>query len=400
MSWLDGLLATLNTLQRGLLALLQRMGLAPDVHGQPAWPFDARVSAAMLSIDAGHARQVAWVLALLALALLALLLAALLRWAWRRPRAAGAATGLALASAAAAAWAWPAPALLWTPATPTSWHQLPAGQQAGAALQGRRLYQQHCLACHGERGDGDGPQARAAAATGERWPPTLNRALLWQRSDGELFWHLRHGIRDPDGRPRMPALPADVPDAAVWQLITWLQWHAAGQQLARGGEWQLPVAAPDVQVQCDQAVPRPLSALRGQRLRLVALAPGQPPLPEDPRFQTVTLRAYLMNGASNARADDGCHAESAAAWQAYALVAGVAPEALAGTEFLIDRDGWLRARRRAGDPPWSEAMLVCRSPTAAAAPAAMSAPGADPLDRLLARLDAEPLRPVRGGRLH
>lgn len=396
---LDILLPALAALQQGLLSALHALGLAPVLHGQPAWPFERRVSAAMLTIDAGHARQVAWVLALLALAGLGGAVSAVLALpCWRWPRAVAAALGLALAAGAGALAAWPDPALLWAPATPTSWHRLPPAAAQAGALQGEALYARHCLACHGAQGDGDGPRAQAEAAAGRRWPPTLNRGLLWQRSDGELFWHIRHGMVDADGRRRMPGLPGGEPDEAVWQLIAWLQWRAAGQQLARAGEWQLPVAAPALSVRCDGGPPRPLAALRGQRLRLVALAPGQAPLPEDPRFQTVTLRPLAAGAAVAA---GGCQAESAAAWQAYALIAGVPAQALAGTEFLLDRGGWLRARRRAGDPPWSEAMLVCRSNNPAEAGARAAAQAlADPLDRLLARLDAEPVRAVRGGRLH
>jgi hypothetical protein len=38
------------------------------------------------------------------------------------------------------------------------------------------------------------------------------------------------------------------------------------------------------------------------------------------------------------------------AWHAYAIMAGVAPDQLAGTEFLIDADGWLRATFRPMTP--------------------------------------------------
>lgn len=217
--------------------------------------------------------------------------------------------------------------------------------------------------------------------------------MLWRRSDGELFWHIRHGMSDAQGRNTMPGPPDELPDEAVWQLVGWLQLHAAGQQLARAGEWQLPLAAPPVTVQCDGGPPRPLRALQGQRLRIVALGPRQPAPREDPRFQTVLLSPV-------ARTQEGCLAVSEAAWQAYALVAGVSSQALAGTEFLLDRGGWLRARRRPDDVPWSDAMLVCRGNDMPSQAMRVSAAAGDGLDRLLARMDAEPVRPVRGGRLH
>jgi mono/diheme cytochrome c family protein len=387
---LDALLALVTTLEQRLLDGLHALGLAPLVHGQPAWPFDVRVSVAMLTLDPSHARRVGIVLLLLAAALLALLLAALLRWPLAARKSSALALGVGTAMLAGAVWAWPSPALLWAPAVPTSFHRLPTQMEPLAALQGQRLYERHCAACHGANGDGDGPRA----AAGPRWPPTLNRSLLWRRSDGELFWHIRHGMADEQGRLTMPALPGALPDDAVWALLGWLQLHAAGQQLARAGEWQLPLAAPALDVRCDGGAPRRLREMQGQRLRIVALAPQQPALREDPRFQTVTL-------STAPRAQEGCQAVSDAAWQAYALVAGVPEQALAGTEFLVDRGGWLRARRKPDDAPWSDAMLVCKGSDAASGlMPALEVPQADGLDRLLARMDAEPVRPVRGGRLH
>ncbi|NML16443.1 c-type cytochrome [Azohydromonas caseinilytica] len=386
---LDTLLSLITTLEQGLLRVLHALGLAPEVHGQPAWPFGVRVSEVMLTLDPSHARQVGTVLLLLGLAVLSLLPTALLRWPLRAHRGAALMLGLVAAGFSGAAWQWPSSALLWAPAAPTSFHRLPESMADSAPLHGGRLYARHCLACHGENGDGDGPRA----AEGPLWPPTFNRSLLWRRSDGELFWHIRHGVSDAQGRHTMPALPAELPDAAVWQLVGWLQLHAAGQQLARAGEWQLPLAAPSMAVQCDGGPARPLHALRGQRLRIVALGPEQPAPREDPRFQTIAL-------SPTARTQEGCVAVSEAAWQAYALVAGVQPQALAGTEFLLDRGGWLRARRRPDDAPWSDAMLVCRGNDVPSGLVRVSAMEGDGLDRLLARMDAEPVRPVRGGRLH
>jgi hypothetical protein len=38
----------------------------------------------------------------------------------------------------------------------------------------------------------------------------------------------------------------------------------------------------------------------------------------------------------------GCVAQGDAIWTAYAVMAHVAPDQLAGTQFLIDPDGWVR----------------------------------------------------------
>ena len=79
---LNGLLAGLQELQLTLRAVLHALGLAPDIHGQPAWPFASRIAGEMLAMDAGHARRVVVSAACLALAVLALAVSVF----WRRAR--------------------------------------------------------------------------------------------------------------------------------------------------------------------------------------------------------------------------------------------------------------------------------------------------------------------------
>jgi hypothetical protein len=70
--WLAALLEGLQATQQGLRTLLHAVGLAPDAHGQPAWPFAHRVAAEMLVVDTGHARRVLLSLLCVGVALLAL----------------------------------------------------------------------------------------------------------------------------------------------------------------------------------------------------------------------------------------------------------------------------------------------------------------------------------------
>lgn len=93
-----------------------------------------------------------------------------------------------------------------------------------------------------------------------------------------------------------------------------------------------------------------------------------------------------------------CVATTADAWRAFATIAGVAPEALAGTQLLADRRGWLRARALPGSAGWSDADLLCRS-DAVARPAARATSG-DALTALLLRVDNEPVRDVQAGLPH
>lgn len=374
------LLQVLQALQTGLLHALDAVGLAPHVEGQPAWPFARRIGAEQLRFDPGLARDTALSLAALAVALPMFAVGAL----WRRVRPYLLSAGALLLLAAP----WPSAHLLGVPAVPTSFHAAQGGRSPAVLAEGRHLYARHCVGCHGADGDGQGPLAAALPM----WPPNLNGPLLWQRLDGELFWRIGHGLRDRAGRETMPGFRGTLGAHEIWALIDYLQVRAAGEQLRRTGRWLWPVQPPAITAQCDDAPPRTLASLAGQRLRLVAAGPGADPPREDPRVVTVVL----SRGAP-VRDDIACHSDDAQAWDALALVAGVDPERLAGQQLIVDRDGFLRAR---GSGSWSEADLVCRADDRAAPLAPAAASGDGDLGRLIERIDAEPVRPTRGGFPH
>lgn len=69
---------------------------------------------------------------------------------------------------------------------------LPAG--SGSAMQGRGVYQQHCLACHGQNGDG-GPNDRLAGGHGslEGAQPVKTVGSYWPYAT-TLFDYLRRAM--------------------------------------------------------------------------------------------------------------------------------------------------------------------------------------------------------------
>ena len=95
---------------------------------------------------------------------------------------------------------WPDANVLLVPAHPTSFHRSPTGFSTASIAQGRALYAQHCVACHGADGRG-GPLAAAQPV----WPPNLAGPLLWRRADGEVLWRILHGTQDRQGHATMPA---------------------------------------------------------------------------------------------------------------------------------------------------------------------------------------------------
>ncbi|MEJ8845626.1 cytochrome c [Variovorax rhizosphaerae] len=378
--WVNPLIRLLEAVQLAVLRLLSWAGMTGTSEGQPAWPWAVRLTGENLLIDLGQARRLAWTLALLAIAFVLLLLALF----WRRRRWWLVATVPLLMLIAP----WPDASVLLAPAQPTSFHRSPTGFSAASIAQGRALYAQDCVACHGAEGRG-GPLASAQSV----WPPNLAGPLLWRRADGEVLWRILHGTHDRRGQATMPAFADSLEADDAWALIDFMKANAAGQGLRASGTWAQPIALPGMTVRCDGHAPRPLSTWRGQRVRVV-LADASTPLPlEDPRLVTIVVRTATR---LHSTPTPECEVDNADARDAFALIAGT--DTLPGLQLLADRDGWLRARGAPGQATWSEDDLVCR--TDLAPQAATRPPASDGLGALIARIDAEPVRFVKGGFVH
>ena len=96
-----------------------------------------------------------------------------------------------------------------------------------------------------------------------------------------------------------------------------------------------------------------------------------------------------------------CQVQGQALWDSFALLSGVAPEALAGSEFIVDRQGWVRARAQAGKGDWSAEDLLCRAgQERTSSPMQQEDPKADGLDELIRRMESQPVRLRKGGVPH
>jgi predicted CXXCH cytochrome family protein len=88
----------------------------------------------------------------------------------------------------------------------------PLGADAAAAAAGREVFKQNCEICHGYDGSGG-----TRIGSGEYPRPPVLRPLITSMTDGEIFYHIRNGIRNTG----MPAW--NLPDQQVWQLVLYMR---------------------------------------------------------------------------------------------------------------------------------------------------------------------------------
>lgn len=84
----------------------------------------------------------------------------------------------------------------------------PVGLKAAA-----RLYKENCASCHGTRGAGNGPLAKALVDKPQNF---TNTKAMKSASDGELYWKIT------SGRLPMPSF-AQFSDAQRWQLVNYVR---------------------------------------------------------------------------------------------------------------------------------------------------------------------------------
>jgi predicted CXXCH cytochrome family protein len=90
---------------------------------------------------------------------------------------------------------------------------LSAGAGSADVAAGREVYRSKCQLCHAYDGSG-----KTEIASGQYpRPPDLRSSVVQQMSDGELFYHIKNGIRHTG----MPAW--ELPDHGLWQVTAYLR---------------------------------------------------------------------------------------------------------------------------------------------------------------------------------
>ena len=89
----------------------------------------------------------------------------------------------------------------------------PIAAGSASIAAGRKIYMQRCAKCHGETGQGNGPDAIDL----HLHPAKFNGSALRDESDGALFWKISVG------RKGMPDFGKRLPPTDRWNVINFLR---------------------------------------------------------------------------------------------------------------------------------------------------------------------------------
>jgi len=102
----------------------------------------------------------------------------------------------------------------------------PVAPNESSLAEGKRLFQQECVTCHGSVGKGDGSKAKALKVT----PPDLSDPKIAQQSDGVLARKIT------EGKTPMPSFGSKLSKHEVWAVINYIRTlapaAAAGSSLS------------------------------------------------------------------------------------------------------------------------------------------------------------------------
>ena len=254
-------------------------------------------------------------------------------------------------------------------AYPTTYRRSAVPYQAASIADGRTIFATHCAACHGRTAEGDGPEAAGL----RRRPANLTEPHVGQHTAGDILWWLTHGIP----KSGMPGFGDRLSEAERWDVVNFLRaLSAAGgaRKLTEVVEPDRPwLAAPDLTYAVGPGASRSLKDFRGRRvvlLVLFTLPDSRPRLGQLARNYDIlqTMGAEVLAvptdggdqiisrlGASPRIlfpvVTDGAK-ETVAAYSLFQPVAWVRTPA--HVEYLIDRQGYLRARWTPDRGGWAE----------------------------------------------
>jgi putative copper resistance protein D len=344
-----------------VLAIVGALGImVPAPHVQTVWPFSHTLDWEAV-IDTRRLLVAVFVVVFAAAAVIVLGMGA--------KRHEMTVAGIAAVVGAVIASAW----MFAVPANPTTYFQSPVRYDVASVTRGGPLYAQHCAACHGRFGEGDGPSAKSLPAR----PPYLT-ASVESRREGDVLWWVEHGTKNA----RMPGVGDRVGEDQLWDLLNFLRAMAnadAGRRLNSFADPWRPVTPPEFTFQIGKGTQESLAQLRGNSIvllvfytmpqsfaRLRALTQAKPRLD---RLGVRVIALPIAEGGAVPREVPGLNASMLAApdaslgatYSMFTRTMFLPPTVPPHLEFLIDRQGYLRARWEPDrDQGWNEVSDLLR----------------------------------------
>ncbi|MBV8649832.1 MAG: CopD family protein [Alphaproteobacteria bacterium] len=339
-----------------ILAIVGALGtLPPGLHDQPWWPFAWRFTDEALELPAVR-NEIVIASAMIVTGLVVFGIG----MARRRHRLLAIPIGLGLIACFV-----PSFRLLTAEAYPTSFYHPEAAYTVDSVAHGAQLYAENCAACHGLRAKGDGPGAEDLRVR----PADLTAAHVLDHSEGDLFWWLTAGIPESG----MPGFAGHLSAANRWDLVNWVRTLPVGgldDGLTPEISDMAP-RAPDFSFVAADGSETAMSSLLSQGPLLLVLftAPdSQARLQELEAVRASLSKAGLQilalplgdqGDAGKAAAESFVATAGPAVSEIYRVIATAradkAPPAPTHLEFLIDRDGYLRALWQPGESPgWQD----------------------------------------------
>ena len=340
-----------SALALALLAVVAVMNVTPPGrHADPSWPFSFRL--ALDAIDTAPDLQTRVLIGsqVMMLGVVTILCAALLRG-----------KRLALGAGAIVLLAFGAGIMLppfAVDAYPTTYQRPAVPYQAASIAEGAALFQTHCARCHGRAGAGDGPERPALPHP----PADLRSVHTAQHTAGDLYWWITAGIP----RARMPAFGPTLADEQRWDLVNFVRALGSGDTARRLGPGLAPpiLVAPDFTFAVGPTPPRALKDYRGRRIILLVsytLPTSRARLARlAERYDPLVLMGVEVIAVPRDASPDAIRQLADEPRILFPVVTAGASDILAAydlfargphTEFLIDRQGYLRARRASEGSP-------------------------------------------------
>lgn len=206
-----------------LLAAATISGTLPAAHDQLVWPFSFRFSAAATWGEASVAWRVTGgvVLLLISMVLGAMVLQRL-RGIDARAGAAPVRGLVAMAAVTLLSGLVLSLQALTVDAYPDTYRRTDTAYAAVSVARGAELFGQHCIACHGVGGRGDGPLAKSTPKP----PANLTEPHTALHTAGDMFWWLTHGL--PAGG--MPGFESTMSVEERWDMVNFLRAFSSGFQ--------------------------------------------------------------------------------------------------------------------------------------------------------------------------